>query len=386
MKAVAIGLVAVTALEAIGVLGACPKPPEAGEPLAGITAAERERFELGREVFQREFTDSTGLGPLFNSESCLECHEDPLMGGNGDEFETHAAVMRPDGTCDLLERFGGPVFQLKATEALTKALGIDKEPVPAEATTMAIRTAPDMFGFGLLDRIPAATILEREDPDDRDHDGISGRANRFFDGSVGRFGRKAFLPFLDSFNAGALVLEMGVTSPGFGEEPIGNLPMPPGVDLAPDPEVDSATVAHLNDFVRFLAPPPPLTIGWKGVHGRMLFGSTGCVSCHTPSMRTGPSRVKALDRRPVHAYTDMLLHDMGEERGDICLGLATASEFRTEPLMGLRFASKFLHDGAAATIEDAIEMHGGEASGAREKFRKLKPHEKKALLEFLKSL
>jgi CxxC motif-containing protein (DUF1111 family) len=387
MKVVAASLIAWVVLEATGALGACRPPPEAGDPLAGLTAAERERFELGREVFQRAFTDSTGLGPLFNAESCLECHEDPVAGGNGDEFETHAAAMRTDGTCDLLERFGGPVFQQHATPALTQALGIVEEPIPPEATTVAIRTAPDVFGFGLLDAIPAHTILAREDPDDRNHDGVSGRANRFFDGSVGRFGRKAFLPFLDAFNAGAVILEMGVTSPSFMvEEPIGNLGLPPGVDLAADPELDGASLDRLNDFVRFLAPPPPKSLGWKGVRGRMLFGSTGCVSCHTPSMRTGRSKVKALDRRMVHAYTDLLLHDMGPERGDICLGLATASEFRTEPLMGLRFAGRFLHDGAAPTIEDAIELHGGEASTSREKFRSLKPHEREALLEFLKSL
>ena len=387
MKAVAAGLVAVVALEAIGALGACPRPPEAGQPLAGLDAAERERFELGRQVFERVFTDSTGLGPLFNAESCLECHEDPVSGGNGDEFETHATVMRPDGSCDLLERFGGPVFQLRATEAVTKALGIDKEPIPAVATTIAIRTAPDMFGFGLLDAIPESAILAREDPDDKNRDGISGRANRFPNGAIGRFGRKAFLPFLDSFNAGAVILEMGVTSPEFMvEEPIGNLPVPPSLDPAPDPEMDAVSLARLNDFVRFLAPPPPMSIGWKGVPGRYLFGSAGCASCHTPSMRTGPSKVKALDRKVVHAYTDLLLHDMGAERGDICLGLATPSEFRTEPLMGLRFAGKLMHDGAAATIEDAIELHGGEAAAARERFRRMKPYEKKALLEFLKSL
>jgi CxxC motif-containing protein (DUF1111 family) len=180
---------------------------------------------------------------------------------------------------------------------------------------------------------------------------------------------------------------MGVTSPSFMvEEPVGAQPVPPGVDLAADPEMDATSLDRLNDFVRFLAPPPPKPLGWKGIRGRALFGSIGCTSCHTPSMRTGPHRVKALDRRAVHAYTDLLLHDMGDERADICLGLATPSEFRTEPLMGLRSATRFLHDGAAASIEQAVDMHGGEATAARDRFRSLKPRDRTALLEFLRSL
>ncbi len=387
VKAAAGLLVAWAAITAAGALGACPKPPAAGDPLADLTPAELERFTLGRAVFERVFTDSAGLGPIFNAESCVECHEDPRPGGNGDESETHATLMRPDGTCDLLTALGGPVFQAHATAALTRATGLESEPIPDEANVRAVRTAPDVFGFGLLNAIPERDILRRADPDDGDHDGISGRANRFTDGRVGRFGRKALLPELDGFNAGALVIEMGLTNPDFPiEETIGDKPIPKGVDPTPEPELDAESLARLNDFVRFLAPPPPLPLTHEGERGRVLFGKLGCESCHTPAFVTGVNKVRALDRRVVRPYSDLLLHDMGAERGDICLGLASASEFRTEPLMGLHLATRFLHDGAASTIQEAIELHAGEAAKSRERFRKLAPHEQLALLEFLRSL
>jgi CxxC motif-containing protein (DUF1111 family) len=368
-------------------LGACAKPPAAGEPLAGLTPDERARFERGREVFERAFADSTGLGPTFNAESCLECHEDPVSGGNGDEIETHATLVRPDGTCDLLTDRGGPVFQTHVTAALTRATGLESEPIPDEANARALRTAPDAFGFGLLEAIPDADILKYADPDDRDQDGVSGRPNRFFDGRLGRFGRKALVPDLDSFNAAAFPIEMGVTTSDFPvEETVGGKPIPEGVDPTPEPEIDAESVARLRDFIRFLAPPPALSLQAAGRRGRDVFAAIGCVSCHTPAFTTGPNPVRALDRKTVRPYTDLLLHDMGADRADICLGLASPSEFRTEPLMGLRFVARFLHDGAAATLEDAIELHGGEGARAREKFRQLSAKDRAALLEFLHSL
>jgi len=77
---------------------------------------------------------------------------------------------------------------------------------------------------------------------------------------------------------------------------------------------------------------------------------------------------------------------MGPELGDICLGLATPQEFRTEPLMGLRLSPRFLHDGRAATLEAAVELHGGEGLGSREAFRQLAEAERAALIAFLKTL
>ena len=386
MKAGLTVLAMVSTLEMAGLLGACPKPPEAGEPLPELTEQQLASFNAGKAVFEQEFDPESGLGPLFNAPACGECHEEPTLGGNGDEDEVHAAASQEGSDCDLLAAHGGPVFQAHATPALQQAMGIDSEPVAAEATLRATRTSPDLFGFGLLDAVPDHEILARADPDDRDRDGISGRVNRF-DGRIGRFGRKALGPTLDEFNAGAFVIEMGITNPGSPvEESIGGKPIPPGVDPTPEPELSAEALASVLDFVRFLAPPPPLPLTIKGERGRGQFRVMGCTGCHTPALVTGPNKIRALDRKVVYAYTDLLLHDMSRSRGDICFGQASPSEFRTEPLMGLRFAKKFLHDGAATTIEQAIEMHDGESARSRERWRKSRPAAREALLEFLSSL
>ena len=118
----------------------------------------------------------------------------------------------------------------------------------------------------------------------------------------------------------------------------------------------------------------------------MIFGTIGCASCHVPALRTGKAAERALSFQTVQAYTDLLLHDMGPERADICLGLARPSEFRTEPLMGLRFVDKFMHDGKAQSVDEAIHLHGGEGAASRRRFERLSPERRAALLRFLKSL
>ncbi|OLC05622.1 MAG: hypothetical protein AUH42_07170 [Gemmatimonadetes bacterium 13_1_40CM_70_11] len=370
----------------------CRKPPQPGDPLPGLSEVERDKFTRGRAVFDSVFTPATGLGPLFNAVGCGECHEDPKAGGTGDEVERHATAFHPQAppparACDELAAKGGPVFQLHVTPLLHAALGIDSEPVPHEATAIARRSTPDIFGFGLLDAVPDSVILSYADPDDRDHDGISGRPNRFFDGRLGRFGRKALVPTLREFNEGALSAEMGITSPAVPtEETVGGLPLPPGTDPAPDPELSQGATDLLDAFVRLLAPPEPVKPSREARQGRELFARAGCDRCHVPALRTGDSPVPALRRREVAAYTDLLLHDMGPDLADICLGLATPSEFRTEPLMGVHLRSKFLHDGRATTLEQAIDLHGGEGTAARDRFRGLSAAERATLIAFLKTL
>ncbi|PYO95276.1 MAG: thiol oxidoreductase, partial [Gemmatimonadetes bacterium] len=170
------------------------------------------------------------------------------------------------------------------------------------------------------------------------------------------------------------------------EETIGGKPIPVGVDPAPDPEITQETLDLADDFVRFLAPPTPLKLGKDGRHGRELFSQIGCATCHIPTLHTGYSPVPALSNQAFAAYTDLLLHDMGADLADICLGLATPADFRTEPLLDLRGAEHFLHDGRATTLEQAIELHGGEGSGARDRFKALSAADRVALVAFLKSL
>ncbi len=375
------------ALIAVAFLAGCAPPPEPGDPLPGLARSELDRFERGRREFDRVFTPETGLGPLFNAASCSACHAAPASGGAGAIVEIHATAFAPGTGCDPLLDAGGPVYQLGVTPALRNALGIDAEPIPDRATGTATRTTPDLFGFGLLDAVPDGVILALADPDDRDGDGISGRINRFVDGRLGRFGRKAFLPTLAEFNEGAFPIEQGITTPrNPREETIAGAPVPEGVDPVPDPEIDALAVDLTDAFVRFLAPPEPLPLTRKGRKGRGIFDEIGCASCHVPVLRTGDHPVRALRNRRVAAYTDLLVHDMGEDLADICLGDAAPSEFRTEPLMGLRLAERFLHDGRAFSIGEAIRMHGGEAAASRDRFERLPDADRAALLEFLESL
>jgi len=376
------------ALLALALLApACERALKPGDPLRGLTRRERRRFARGKVVFDRVFTPEKGLGPLFNSTACGECHEKPTAGGRGDEVEVHATALKKGGVCDPLVEEGGFVVQQHTTPALKQALGIDQEPFPPSATARAKRTTAEIFARGLLDAVPESVILAYADPDDKNHDGISGRPNRFVDGRLGRFGRKALVPTLDEFNAGAFSAEMGITNPAVrAEETIGGQPIPAGVDPVADPEIDQHALDLTNAFVRFLALPTPAKLGREGRRGRELFSQIGCAACHIPTLRTGDSPVPALRNKEFAAYTDLLLHDMGPDLADICLGLATPSEFRTEPLIDLRHADNYLHDGRAATLQQAIAAHGGEAAGARDRFKALPSGDQNALIAFLKSL
>ncbi len=373
-------------LLAVLAVAACEKPVKPGDPLRGLSREQLERFRSGKVAFDSVFTPETGLGPLFNANACGECHEDPAPGARGDEVEVHATALRAGGVCDPLAGEGGPVIQQHVTPALKAALGIDAEPFPKDASARAMRTTPVLFGRGLLDAVPDSVILSYADPDDRNHDGIRGRPNRSVDGRIGRFGRKAFVPTLDEFNDGAFVAEMGVTNPAQPtEETIGGQPIPAGVDPAPDPEINQEMLDRTNAFVRFLA-PPSTKLTPEARRGRDLFDRIGCAACHVPMLRTGAHPVAALDHKTFAAYTDLLLHDMGPDLADICLGLAGPSDFRTEPLLGLDSAKTFLHDGRADTPERAIELHGGEAVAARDRFLALSAPERAALVAFLRSL
>src|SRR2546430_3636953 len=339
-----------------------------GRPLPGLRTEERRLFDRGSVVFATEFTPETGLGPLFNSTSCAECHENPVAGGVGDEVEVHATELQ-GAVCSDLSAVGGPVIQQTVTTALHDSLGIDVEPVPLAATGTGLRTTPSILGFGLLDAVPEAEILARADPDDRDGDGISGRPNMTADGHVGRFGRKAQVATLREFNATAFVMEMGITNPESAvEQTVGGKALPLGVDPTPEPELSLDDLNAADAFVRFLAPPAPPGITVERAASRQLFTQIGCTGCHVPALTTGPNPVKALSNQSVPAFTDLLLHDMGLTLADICLGQALPAEFRTEPLMGLRFKSAFLHDGRATTVEQAIDFHGGEAQASRDRF------------------
>ena len=360
-----------------------------GQPVAGLSSTELAAFTRGRTQFQRAFTQTSGLGPIFNASSCSECHGEAAgpAGASGDEVETHFTNRRSDGSCDLLASRGGFVHQDSTTPKLFAATGLTSEPFPTVTHQRGTRTIPDLFGFGLLAAVPNQALLNAEDPFDSNGDGITGYAIRQSNGDLGKFGRKANEGSLTLFNAGALLNEMGITNKfNLAENNIGGAAIPPGVDPTAEPEIADASFDDLNSFVIFLAPPSQLPLTTQASTGKTLFSQIGCTGCHTPQFTTTDVGIPALSFKKVAAFTDLLLHDMGSTRADICLDQAFRAEFRTEPLMGARFMDFFLHDGRATTIDQAVSFHGGEGSGSRSRFNALTSTQRAAVVAYVLTL
>ena len=368
-----------------------PAVAEPGAPLPGLRQEEVVRFAAGKTLFDKVFTPEEGLGPLFNENQCSACHTDPASGGTGEQRVVKATRFVPPSTCDFLEGERGQNVRRQATPDLL-VRGIEGESVPQDATERGHFTPPFLFGLGLVDAISNAEIRRRADPEDRNRDGISGRAGRAPNGALGRFGRKADVATLTDFVASALRLEMGITSPlAPTEQGFNGGPLPNASDPVSDPEADLFTVQRLVDFVRFLAPLAPAPMAADAsrdsvLRGERLFRELECPSCHVPSMTSGPNDVPALNRKRTFLYSDLLLHDMGPGLANICSVGATPAELRTAILAGLRYRDVFLHDGRALGVRAAILAHGGEAARARARFAALDPQVQLLLLRFLDTL
>jgi CxxC motif-containing protein (DUF1111 family) len=372
----------------------CARPPDApvgepGDPLPGLDPEQLARFEAGRALFNTDIPPEQGLGPAFNQRRCSSCHDLPSLGGSGVE-QVIRATRFADGRCDALRDEGGDNVQPRVTE-LFRSMGGVGERIPPSATHTVDMVAPALYGLGLVAAIPDSVILAKEDPDDADGDGISGRAGRTADGTLARFGQKGSHATIRSFIEGALLEEMGLTTPAYPEElRVGSTPAPAGADPAPDPEFDEARISLLIDFVRYLAPPAPEAPGGDDARrieeGRRRFTEIGCAGCHTPQLVTRTDAPAPLAGKTLRLYSDLLLHDLGADWAGICSPSASPTEVRTAPLMGLRHRPLLTSDGRAGTVEDAVERHGGEAAAAAAAFARLSPDRRDALLRFLLSL
>ena len=361
-------------------------------PLEGLTKAQRAAFEAGLEEFEEKETLEEGLGPVFNGKSCAECHAVPSVGGT----EPNVGVAREtrigrkfnkgfdplDGSVPESVNRGGGLLQQRAI-SLPACQQLAGEVVPQEATFVSLRNTTGLFGAGLLEAIPEATIRGNISASNR------GKVNIVLNPDtkqmeVGRFGWKAQVATLHQFAGDAYLNEMGITNPSFPNEnlPQGQ-PIPPGCDTVADPEDNGDGVTGFENFMKFLAPAAPRRDATA--QEKRLFLTTGCANCHIPTMTTGPNKVAALHKKPVNLYSDLLLHDIGTN-DNIVQGMAQGNEFRTAPLWGLSRRDRFMHDGKSSTIEAAILRHGEESSTARENFEKLSPADRAALLAFLGSL
>ena len=364
---------------------------EFGDPIQGITAKEFELFRLGLRDFTEVESPDEGLGPVFNGRSCAECHSIPRIGGSSTITEVRAGIRKDDGSFE--EYPGGSVMQMFSIPPHETQVII-----PPEINVIARRKSLPLFGSGLVEAVPDAVLIALEDPDDRDGDGISGRAHRVHDKAsdktrIGRFGWKAQQATLLAFGAEAYRDEMGITNDLFPEEPcpggdcrkIAFFNPVPGLQDARDLNTGLRGIDNFESFMKLLGPPPRAEITEETLIGERVFRVIGCEACHTPALITGESTIKALSSKRFFPYSDFLLHDIGTGDG-IGQGDARPEEVRTPPLWGVRIRAPYLHDGRAATLRQAIELHSAESANSRHQFENLGQDEQAALLAFLRSL
>ncbi|MDX2257808.1 MAG: di-heme oxidoredictase family protein [Hyphomicrobiaceae bacterium] len=395
---------------------------------------------------------SDGLGPLYNARGCQNCH---LKDGRGRPPEPGESAVSmvvrlsvPPGTPQEIARlaagdiaalpeptYGGQLqtFAIQGFAAEGRvAITYVEEPFtfpdgtvvhlrrphlsiadPAYGSLhpgamLSARIAPPMIGLGLIEAIPEADIRARADPDDRDGDGISGRVAEVWDHgakrlALGRFGWKAGQPTLRQQSADAFLNDMGLSTslfpvawgdcttaqPACLAAPDGNSPGPG------DPEVGDQLLDLVTFYAQNLA--VPLRRGAETpevVRGRDVFAATGCAACHVPGHVTGTVEGQPhLSGQRIWPYTDLLLHDMGDDLADgRPEGSASGREWRTPPLWGIGLTETvnghtyFLHDGRARSVEEAILWHGGEAEAARDRYARLPRADRAALLAFVASL
>jgi len=384
----------VTALAFAGAIVAAQlRAPAPGEPLPGVTPHEFEEFRLGLDDFLEVETAEEGLGPAFNGTSCAACHNVPAIGGAGTIAEMRAGRRDATGRFQTFDATGETLFQVFSIPTHgCQAI------VPPEANVFARRVPIPLFGAGLVEAIPDDTIAALEDPSDRDRDGVSGRAARIVDLAtgerrIGRFGWKAQHATLLTFGADAYRNEMGITNDVFSAELAFGVSAERmrACDRIGDPEDvrDPVTrrrgIDNFASFMRFLGPVAREGSSELTRAGEQVFAAIGCATCHHPVLMTGPSSNPLFDRKPVALFSDLLLHDVGTGDG-IVQGPAEEEEIRTPALWGLRLRRPLLHDGSAATAEDAVRRHAGEADLARRGFEQLSDTDRAALLAFLRSL
>ena len=360
-------------------------------PVTDLTIAQRQAFDEGVRTFGKDYTVAEGLGPVFNDESCADCHRG---GGDSNRTVTRFGRVDRDGF-DPLERLGGSLVQARGIGSVSTADGTHDfrgETVPPDATIRTLRKSQPLFGLGFVDAVPDDTWHAIAEEEQQADPATAGRVQLLFDPTTGgtmagRFGWKAQAPTLRAFAGDALLSEMGITSPGFRDEicPQGDCL---ALDFNPTPALndDGHDAEAMTDFMRMLAPPPPGPRDEFTTRGEAVFHASGCAACHRPSLQTGPSDIRALDRAVFQPYSDFLLHDMGALGDGIVQGSAGGQDMRTAPLWGLRLLTRYLHDGSATTLDDAIRRHDGQGRAAGQRFDALSDADRDALLAFLRAV
>jgi CxxC motif-containing protein (DUF1111 family) len=427
--------------------------PLYSEPAAVLDLKQRQLFMVGRNVFHRQWASIVslngdwGLGPTFIADRCSACHVGAGRGsppGSPDEqlLSLLVRVSIPGAT-----DHGGPLPHPNYGDQLQNrsldGRSIDRQygpaSVPPEAelylgweerevsfadgetirlrkprlrienlnfgplgpqTLLSLRIAQPIFGLGLLDAVPEAAILALAA--EQKALGLNGRPNYVWDAvnrrtALGRYGWKANQASLKEQVAAAAIGDMGLNSRLFPEQ---NCPPVQAVcaRTLPGnfPEIIDHEIDALELWLRGLAVPVRRNVDTPPfARGQRLFAEAGCAVCHVPELRTAQEfpPLPQLANQVFRAYTDLLLHDMGEGLADGRPDyLAGPRDWRTQPLWGLGLSaavsgsSALLHDGRARSVTEAILWHGGEAEASRERFRSMPKADREALVHFVESI
>jgi CxxC motif-containing protein (DUF1111 family) len=383
----------------------------------------REMVLAGRELFHHEWEpgdslspQGDGLGPVFNARSCVACHNQGGSGGSGSldhnvisfsvrlrnekprEGVLHACAIRED----FQERLSDihPDFPDFARSELIQS-ALSQRRGRGFVGFSQVNT-PALFGSGLIDALPdrvliaeearqqsklVQTLMNRNQLPRSDDESAVGRVSRLPDGRIGKFGWKGQTASLSEFVQAACANELGLDNPNHPQPRSLHKPdyTPPGLDLT------QQQCDQLTAFVASLDRPKERVSAdfIPAVEGKLLFGKIGCADCHVPNLG-------GIDG----IYSDLLLHRMSPElvgaagyRGETPpapssdpSGSPDPSEWRTPPLWGVADSAPYLHDGRAATLEEAIKLHGGQAVRSAMRFNDLKEADQKRVVAFLKTL
>jgi len=419
------------------------------EPAPVLTHKQRHMFMVGRSVFNRQWAAITslngdwGLGPTFVADRCSACHVNTGRGSPPQSSDEQLLSMLVRLSIPGTDEHGGPKphpnygdqFQNRAMDGSNADRAYVGTPVPNEAdlfldweestvafadgetvtlrkpklrienlkfgelgsgTMMSLRMAQPLVGIGFLDAVPEQTLLAIAQ--EQRARNFNGRPNRVWDAvnkrtALGRYGWKANVPSLKQQIAAAAIGDMGVNSNLYPEQ---NCPPVQTVcaKMLPGnyPEIIDHEIDALELWLQGLAVPARRDVGDPEVRrGAALFSSAQCAVCHVPDLKTGEfPKLPQLSGQVFHAYTDLLLHDMGDDLSDGRPDFeAGPRDWRTPALWGLGLSqtvsgsTAMLHDGRARNVTEAILWHGGEAAGAREVFRAMTREERQALVKFL---
>jgi CxxC motif-containing protein (DUF1111 family) len=375
-------------------------------------------FDAARGVFEERDDIAKGLGPVYNTQSCAECHQNPVTGAISQVTELRAG--HNDANGNFVDAAGGSLINDRATNANIQ------ERVPSTADNIrTFRTSLNTVGDGFVEAIDSNTLAAIANNQPGQSGGaIAGQFIQVPVAEAGgavrgaRFGWKNQQASLLSFSSDAYLNEQGITNRfnltentsngrfvGFGSgfDPVAdNQPCAAGTrdagqNCGEDPDEDIVAFA---DFMRATKVPPrnsETVNSADAVAGASLFNQVGCAICHVATWTTAPAGTvinggaltvsAAIGNKTFHPYSDFLLHDVGTGDGIVQNGgQSTANKLRTPPLWGSRSRDRLMHDGESLTRSEAILRHAGEATGVINNYRSLSLTQRNQIATFLNSL